>query len=90
MLKDEWIRCSDKMPKVGEVCLFYITYPPGTMFNCRADTFPKQNMRLGGLNWEKKWVCYERQYDGEISNVTNWMPLPPIPKKEKENVDSLL
>ncbi len=88
MLKDEWIDIKEKEPNIGKVYLLYITYPPGTLINCRADAFPKQNIRLGGLNRKKKWISYENQYPKYqceyVEFVSHWMELPEKPK-EKEN-----
>lgn len=77
----EWISVDDRMPEQGKCCLLYQTYPPGTMFNCRADPLNRNFFSVGGLNWKGKFISYEDQYaqDG-LKYISHWMPLPPPPK----------
>jgi len=77
-----WVSVEDRLPDTSEIVLFYITYPPDTMFNLRADPFPKQNIRLGGLAYNGKWLTYENQYaQHDIQHVSHWMPIPEPPAK---------
>jgi len=79
----EWINIEDKMPEIGKPCLLYQTYPRGTMFNLRADPLQRTNIRMGGMNWEKKFITYENQYgENYLKYVTHWMPLPLSPTED--------
>ena len=81
----EWIDIEKEKPPIGKTCLLYITYPEGTRFNCLAYPLQRQNIRIGGRNWEEKWVSYEKQrpiYDCEyIKYVSHWAELPEGPKE---------
>ena len=83
----EWISVKDKMPEQGIPCLLYQTWPPETMFNCRADPLKRTFIKLGGLNYQKKFVLYEDQYSGYILEyVTHWMPLPKPPLNDCDGI----
>lgn len=79
-----WISVKDRLPKEREVVLLYITWPPETMFNCRANPLERTFIFVGGLIFDGKFVRYDRQYNDEgVKHVSHWMPLP-APPKDKE------
>lgn len=68
----EWIKCSDKMPKIGVKVLF----------------FPKNDEPIhgefGGQYWRQdtSWCVSNDCIDRVItSEVTHWMPLPEPPSE---------
>jgi len=76
----EWIKIEDRLPKVGELCLLYQTYPDGTMFNCRADPLPRCFIYVGGLRYNGMFISKEDQYSEKgLKFITHWMPLPNTP-----------
>lgn len=79
----EWVSVKDRLPEIGQVVMLYITYPKGTMFKMVAYPLKgKTNIRIGGLNFEGKFISYEDQLDIEgIKWVTHWMPLPKHPEE---------
>jgi hypothetical protein len=78
----EWISVEDRLPNIGETCLLYITYPKGTMFNCRADPLDRTNVEIGGRIHNGKFTSLLTQFSGkEIEHVSHWMPLPKPPEK---------
>lgn len=80
--KHLWISIEDRLPLKGKVCLLYQTFPANTIWNCRADPFPRQHIRIGGLRYNGIFVSYEDQYSDEgLKHVTHWMSLPTPPKK---------
>jgi len=82
-MENEWVKCSDKMPKQGEVILFYQTYPRETMFNCRADPLPRNFYHVGGLRYDGNFIDNNDQYSIEgIEFVSHWMPLTAPPKHD--------
>lgn len=79
----EWIKCNERLPKVGMPVLYFQTWPEDTMFNCRADPLKSTHIGIGGLKFERTWVKYEHQYnDCLLKHVTHWMPLPEVPKND--------
>lgn len=74
----KWISVKDRLPEIGIPCLLYETYPEGAMFNLLARPLQKTFFRLGGMNWEKKFITYENQ-DCYLKYVSHWMPLPNKP-----------
>lgn len=75
-----WISLEVEMPKVGQSCLLYQTFPPETMFNCRADPLSRTFIQLGGLTWDGLYKSYYAQWgDKGLEHVTHWMPLPEKP-----------
>lgn len=78
----EWISVDDRLPDIGETCLLYITWPEGTMFNCRADPLQRTNITLGGRLYNGNFTTLEDQFDyKELKHVSHWMPLPDKPNK---------
>ena len=82
-MNDKWISVKDQVPQQGIVCLLYQTYPPGSMFNCRADPLPRCFIKIGGIRYDGKFILYEDQYSyNGLNHVTHWMPLPTSPIKD--------
>lgn len=76
-----WIKVEDELPEIGKTCLLLQTYPKETMFNCRADPLSRCFMRIGGLQYEGKFISYEDQHSNRnIKHVSHWMHLPEAPK----------
>ena len=76
----EWINVKDRMPKQGEVVLLYQTYPPDSIFHCRADPLPRNFYSVGGLRYDKKFISNKDQYSQiGLEHVSHWMPLPDKP-----------
>ena len=75
-----WIKCSERMPEIGKLCLLKQTYPPTAMFNCRANPLPRNFIYVGGLKYDGKFISYEDQYsEVGLKYVSHWMPLPEPP-----------
>ncbi len=80
----EWISVKDRLPENGETCLLYITYPPGTAFNCRADHLNRTHIILGGRIYSGIFVSLHEQFScKELKHVSHWMPLPEPPEKDE-------
>ena len=65
----EWIKCSDKMPKYGELILAYCE--DGLVTSLRLN---KKNKYWNTDKWENGEELFRLNY------VTHWMPLPDKPK----------
>ena len=77
-----WISCAERLPDIGKVVLLYQTFPPETMFNCRADPLQRNFTKVGGRRYRGEFVLYEDQYaDAELKHVSHWMPLPEKPNE---------
>lgn len=75
-----WISVNDRLPSLGQVCLLYMTYPKGTMFNCRADPLTRNFCRVGGLRSDGRFVSYDDQYsETGLAHISHWMALPSPP-----------
>ena len=78
---NEWIKCSDRLPAIGDVVLLYQNWPKGTMFNLRAKALKDTFFIIGGLKYDKTFVSYENQHeDLPLKYIDYWMPLPPGPQ----------
>lgn len=78
--KTQWIKCSERMPKIGELCFLYQTWPPSTVFSMLACPLPRCFMKIGGLNASGVFILYEDQFSCTgLQYVTHWMPLPEVP-----------
>jgi hypothetical protein len=77
----KWIKVSDQMPPKGKVVLLYQSWPPDTMFNCRADPLPRNFTRLGGLRYDGLFIDYQNQYGEPLKYISHWMPLPDKPNE---------
>ena len=81
--KFKWISVKEKLPAIGETCLLHITYPEGTMFNCRADHLERTNIVIGGLLYNGQFTSIEDQFKyDELKYVSHWMPLPKPPEEK--------
>jgi hypothetical protein len=79
----EWISVEDGLPPEGNICLLYITYPKGTMFNCRADPLNRTNINMGARLYNGIFCSVEDQMSyKELKHVTHWMPLPNQPEEK--------
>ena len=76
-----WIKVEDRLPEKGKVVLLYRTWPPGTMFNCRADPLPRNFTLIGGLRYHNSFIEYQNQYGEALKHITHWMPLPDAPNE---------
>jgi hypothetical protein len=70
----EWIDVEDQKPPIGKPVLLKLTYPEGTMFNCRADPLHRSMIRWGGMRYKGTFVSYEDQYN-ELEYVSHWMEI---------------
>lgn len=76
-----WISIKIELPKVGEICLLYQTYPPGTAFHCRADPLPRNFIYIGGLRYDGKFIADSDQYSKDgLLHISHWMPAPIKPE----------
>ena len=76
-----WINVKKNLPKIGECCLLYQSYPPHTAFNCLATPLKRQFCLIGGLRWDGKFCSHTEQHL-EIKHISHWMPLPEPPEDE--------
>ena len=69
----EWIKCSDKLPPIGETVLCY----KGSVFTAWyiEKSCPYEKKRKGWhIDWAKGSYQFFKDFD-----VTHWMPLPDKP-----------
>jgi hypothetical protein len=79
----EWISIEKQDSPIGKTVLLCITYPKGTIFNCRADPLERTRIEIGGRLYNGNYVRLIDQFNGNIlKNVTHWMPLPRPPEEE--------
>ena len=78
----DWISVKDKEPPKGKIYLLYQTYPPETMFNCRANPLNDRCfIHIGGLRYDGKFISYYDQRSSEgLKYISHWMPLPKPPE----------
>lgn len=77
----EWIKCSERMPEIGQNVLVYQKYPAGTMFNCahyplnRCFHLIAEYTKMGDndIFWDRQMIPFEHIYA--------WMPLPNPPQE---------
>lgn len=76
----EWIKCSERMPKVGKPVLLW-----------RSDDECFEigwlNQRQSAFDLEGYWEESSHWRDVGIKDVTHWMPLPSPPAQRGEGQD---
>jgi hypothetical protein len=70
----DWIKVEDQLPPIGKPVLLKLTYPKGTIFNCRADPLHRSMIRWGGMRYNDIFISYEDQYN-ELEYVSHWMEI---------------
>ena len=68
-----WVKCSERMPPIGQPVLLCQTYPKGSRFNCRADPLSRSFIRWGGLRYNGMFISYNDQYSSDgLKHVSHW------------------
>jgi hypothetical protein len=91
-----WIKCSDKMPEIGQVCIvnhrnnphfdgapwYHVVHYGVTVGVTKANRNDKSDPYYEVQWWEGLWYINDECHESEQIYVTEWMPLPEPPTKE--------
>lgn len=75
-----WVSIKYKLPEVGQAVLVAQTYPPETIFN--AACYPLHSCFIDVAEFSFGGIF--RRREGEVRNVSHWMPLPTKPTNADE------